>query len=208
MKGKILAGIVLWCIGAIYVFLIYPLLHNSPDVTSNPQSEVRSIGDTNVIPARVYPDYVGEQGSIDFGSSPEWQTNNIQKEELTASSQQIKANTICFDSHCFTIEIANTLASRQQGLMHRSSLPQDAGMLFVFDTPGSYGFWMKNTLIPLDIIRMDEKFVVVDTATMIPCSADPCPSYNHRGLAMYALEINAWLVQEYGIVPGMQFVRK
>jgi len=75
--------------------------------------------------------------------------------------------------------------------MNRESLPQDAGMLFVFDTPGSYGFWMKNTLIPLDIIRLDQNFVVVDTATMTPCTADPCPSYNHRGLALYVLEINA-----------------
>jgi len=74
--------------------------------------------------------------------------------------------------------------------MNRVVLPQNAGMLFIFDTLGSYGFWMKNTLIPLDIIRLDQDFVVVDTTTMIPCTADPCPVYNHSGLAMYALEIN------------------
>jgi uncharacterized membrane protein (UPF0127 family) len=64
--------------------------------------------------------------------------------------------------------------------MNRPSLQQDAGMLFVFDTPGSYGFWMKNTLIPLDIIWLDENLIVVDTATMTPCTADPCSTYNHQ----------------------------
>ena len=64
--------------------------------------------------------------------------------------------------------------------MNRESLQQDAGMLFVFDTPGSYGFWMKNTLIPLDIVWMDENLVVVDVATMTPCISDPCRSYDHQ----------------------------
>jgi len=64
--------------------------------------------------------------------------------------------------------------------MNREYLAQNAGMLFVFDTPGSYGFWMKNTLIPLDIVRLDENLLVVDTATMTPCLSDPCPTYNHQ----------------------------
>lgn len=188
MKGKILAGIVLWCIGAIYTFLIYPLLQNTPDVNSNlpagQASDVKSIGD--IEPNNSYTSPL----PIVSGSS-KWQKNN----------------TICFQENCFSIEIADTFASRQQGLMNREYLPQDAGMLFVFDVPGSYWFWMKNTLIPLDIIWMDEDFVVVDTATMTPCQADPCPIYNHSWQALYALEINAGLVEEYDVVPGSQFMK-
>jgi uncharacterized membrane protein (UPF0127 family) len=92
--------------------------------------------------------------------------------------------------------------------MNRSSLAQDAGMLFVFDTQGSYSFRMKNTLIPLDIIRLDDDFIVIDTATMQPCTQDPCPSYAHSGQAMYALEINAGLVQQYQIEVGDTFILK
>jgi len=179
MKGKMLAGIVLWVIGAIYVFLVYPLLQNknTPEV----------IVDTVILSwAKDLSDYKNSSAVP-------------QNDDIETSSQKLEANKICFQSTCFTIEIADTFASRQQGLMHRDSLPQDAGMLFVFDMPGSYGFWMKNTLIPLDIIRLDQNFVVIDTATMTPCITDPCPSYNHSGLATYALEINAWLVAQYNI---------
>lgn len=200
MKGKILAGIVLWCIGAIYAFLIYPLLQKA---------------DSN--------DYPAEQSSLpclvgawDWSFAQSRTDDCINTQENNTWSLSIPAilqwesvePKICFQSTCFTIEIADTFASRQQGLMNRVVLPQNAGMLFVFDTPGSYGFWMKNTLIPLDIIRMDENFIVVDTATMEPCIADPCSTYNHSGVAMYALEINAWFVDKYAIKQGDIFIQK
>jgi uncharacterized membrane protein (UPF0127 family) len=163
MKGKIFVGLLLGVLGAIYAFLVYPLLQNTSDVTSN---EERSIVEAEQVILNEVKDLNNYQDS-----SPSAQNDKKQEEAST--------NTICFQEYCFSIEIADTFASRQQGLMNRSSLQQDAGMLFVFDTPGSYGFWMKNTLIPLDIIWMDENFVVVDTATMTPCTADPCPTYNH-----------------------------
>ncbi len=186
MKAKILIGLLLWIIGAIYVFLVYPLLQSPESITLN------EVNDT------------GEEIN-DLDSSV---VSLSQNDEPVASSQQPAVNTICFNSHCFTIEIADTPDLRAQWLMNRESLPEDAGMLFVFDIPGSYGFWMKNTLIPLDIIRLDEDFVVVDTATMLPCTTDPCPNYNHSGQAMYALEINAWLVEQYDIEIWDMFIQK
>ncbi len=63
------------------------------------------------------------------------------------------------------------------GLMYRTSLAKDRGMLFVFDTPSPVRFWMKNTLIPLDMIFMSNGVVKYIGAKIPPCQADPCPSY-------------------------------
>ncbi len=64
-------------------------------------------------------------------------------------------------SHSYSLEIANTEAKREKGLGDRLSLGGSQGMLFVFDTPGKYGFWMKDTYIPLDMIWLDQNGVVV-----------------------------------------------
>jgi uncharacterized protein len=75
-------------------------------------------------------------------------------------------------------------------------------MLFIFDELAQHNFWMKNTLIPLDIVWLDAHFQVVDTATMVPCTADLCPVYMPQDLALYALEINAGGVEKWGIHTG------
>ena len=82
--------------------------------------------------------------------------------------------------------------------MHRESLDEKSGMLFVFPEDGRYGFWMKNTLIPLDIIWIDNDQRVVDIQTAQPCTAEPCPSYTPSGDARYVLEINANVSEQYG----------
>jgi len=92
--------------------------------------------------------------------------------------------------------------------MNREYLSQDAGMLFVFDTLTTHTFRMKNTLIPLDAIWLDKNMSVVDTATMQPCVQDPCQRYTPRSEALYVLEINAGLAQEYDISVGDTFTLK
>ena len=74
--------------------------------------------------------------------------------------------------------------------MFREALPPNAGMLFLFPEPGIHKFWMKNTMIPLDIIWMDSAGkVVFVSANTPPCRADPCPNYGPDQTASNVLEI-------------------
>lgn len=100
------------------------------------------------------------------------------------------------------IEIADDNAERAKGLMGRDHLDKGAGMLFVFDEPREASFWMKNTLIPLDILYFDIDGNLVSSMTMTPCLANPCASYPSGGAAAYALEVNEGFVKENGVVRG------
>jgi len=106
----------------------------------------------------------------------------------------------CIKNDCFFLEIANTPSERERGLMNRTELREDAGMLFVFEKEDEYKFWMKNTLIPLDMIWMDkEGKIVYIKENAEPCKADPCESFGPVGKAKYVLEINGGLVKKTGI---------
>ena len=112
---------------------------------------------------------------------------------------------VMFAWHSFSVELAQTQQERELGLMYRESLDDDKWMLFIFEKPWIYSFWMKNTLIPLDMIwiakdTMDYK--VVDIHTAIPCTTPECPSYHPKDTAEYVLEINSWLAQKYWIDIG------
>ena len=87
----------------------------------------------------------------------------------------------------YRLEIARSPEEQAQGLMFRESLPEKTGMLFLFGDKGVHRFWMKNTMIPLDMVWMDADgrvlFVSADTP---PCKADPCPSYGPESPAAEA----------------------
>ena len=109
--------------------------------------------------------------------------------------------------HAFVLEIAATPAERARGLMHRESLAENAGMLFVFPQESHLNFWMKNTLISLDILYMDSAGVVVDIQTMVPQPGVPDSELRHypsASPAQYALEINAGLAESLGFAVGNQ----
>jgi uncharacterized membrane protein (UPF0127 family) len=90
----------------------------------------------------------------------------------------------------YSLEVVRTPEEQAQGLMFRESLPEKTGMLFPFTDKGVHHFWMKNTMIPLDMVWMDADgkvlFVSADTP---PCKADPCPSYGPDSPAASVLEI-------------------
>ena len=91
-----------------------------------------------------------------------------------------------------TAELAVSEEEKQLGLMFRESLEPDQGMLFVFEGEGIQPFWMKNTLIALDMLWLDkEKRVVHVESNVPPCLKDPCPSYQSNIPALYVLELKA-----------------
>jgi uncharacterized membrane protein (UPF0127 family) len=101
------------------------------------------------------------------------------------------------------VEVATTDETRMRGLQFRNSLSENQGMLFVFDHEDQYAFWMKDTLIPLDIIWLDySKKVVYIEENAKPCKIAPCPSYRPSANALYVLEVNAGYAQKIGLKKG------
>ena len=89
--------------------------------------------------------------------------------------------------------------------MGRESLGTDRGMIFIFEREQTLSFWMKNTLIPLDILFVDEGLVVVDVQTMRPeheAEGDALPTHTSAAPARYAIEINEGAAAGCGIEPG------
>lgn len=106
------------------------------------------------------------------------------------------------------VEVARTDAQRDRGLMGRPSLPDDGGMLFVFEREEPLSFWMKNTLLPLDILFFDARGRLVSFDTMHPCMHDPCPTTVSEGPAQYALEVVAGTVAQQGVDREWRLVRR
>ncbi len=113
-------------------------------------------------------------------------------------------NEFCFSNQkCIQIETALTESERMNGLMFRETLPETQGMLFVFPESKVYSFWMKNTLIPLDLIWINESKEIIDlTENFQPCIQDPCPSKSSSKPVKYVLEVNAGFVENNKIKIG------
>jgi uncharacterized membrane protein (UPF0127 family) len=96
---------------------------------------------------------------------------------------------IRIDSTALLVAVADTADLRRQGLMNLEDLGDLDGMLFVFQQDSSGGFWMKNTLIPLDIAFFAADGTFVDGFEMQPCTTNDCPSYTPTGAYRYAVEV-------------------
>jgi uncharacterized membrane protein (UPF0127 family) len=103
-------------------------------------------------------------------------------------------------SKTFTLEIADTQDTRTYGLMRRDSMPDDHGMIFVFNQEAPLGFWMKNTRIPLDIIYLNAAGQVVSVKQMKAYDQSSVPS---DGPAQYAIELNKGAATAAGAKAGM-----
>jgi len=104
-------------------------------------------------------------------------------------------------------EIADEPSEHERGLMGRTVLPEGTGMLFVFGEERTLSFWMKNTLIPLDIIFFDADGAFVSGMTMTPCEEDPCPVYASSEPASMALEVPSGFIRTYLVGQGWHLLR-
>src|SRR5690348_1669565 len=113
------------------------------------------------------------------------------------------AHAVILHGHRIAVEIAADDASREHGLMDRTSMPADHGMLFVFPDSQIRTFWMKDTLIPLDMLFLDaDGKLVTLLADVPPCKADPCWIYPSTQPARYVLELNAGVAAKLGLREG------
>jgi len=111
---------------------------------------------------------------------------------VAAFATRDKSTWVCIKDACFNVNVADTPAKRERGLMFAQNLKPDAGMLFIFEQNNTYPFWMKNTLIPLDIVWLDEdKKIIFIKNNARPCGTDLCPSIVPAVKARYVLEVNA-----------------
>ena len=117
--------------------------------------------------------------------------------------QKLAIENIELAGEVFRVELAFTRASRERGLMYRQELAGDAGMLFIYSREQRCSFWMKNTLIDLDILFIRADGTVVNTATMkAPRPGEGPGSYPSRGPVKYCLELKAGTVKRLGIKAG------
>ncbi len=92
-----------------------------------------------------------------------------------------------------------------RGLMFRTSLAPDHGMLFVYDTPDYHQHWMYQVLIPLDIVWLDSKrniVEIVENAQPCKTQASKCEQYGGKQISAYVLEIGGGMAKKYGLQPG------
>ncbi len=99
-------------------------------------------------------------------------------------------------------EVAETAEARAQGLSNRASLPEQAGMLFLFDRPGIYGFWMKDMKFSIDIIWINDRTIVDISPNVLPVPDGTPPTYRPRGPANRALEVKAGFAKAHGLSEG------
>ena len=116
-----------------------------------------------------------------------------------AAAQPLPVVQLNAGMHLIRAEVAADFASRAQGLMYRSAMPSNAGMLFIFDDAAAQCMWMKNTLIPLSVAFIDEHGTVINIEEMAPRTED---SHCARRPAVYALEMNGGWFAARGIKPG------
>lgn len=102
-----------------------------------------------------------------------------------------------------SVEVADEPGEWETGLMFRERLPENHGMLFVFPDERERRFWMKNTLIPLDMVFVSSNLTIIHIVENAqPCKKDPCRIYGSNGNAQYVIEVNSGFCKKHKIRKG------
>ncbi len=129
-----------------------------------------------------------------------------QKNAKTDINSHIQ-DSICFKGSCFLVELAKSPEQRALGLMFRENLGDNRGMLFIFEQEKKYSFWMKNTLIALDIIWINnDKEVVFIKKDAQPCKSENCEKISPNENAKYVLELNAGITDAINLNIGSKLI--
>ena len=116
-----------------------------------------------------------------------------------AAGQEMPVVQLNAGMHLIRAEVAADFNTRARGLMFRASMPQNAGMLFIFDEAATQCMWMKNTLIPLSVAFIDEQGAIINVEDMEPQTEN---SHCAKRPSLYALEMNRGWFAARGIKPG------
>ena len=133
----------------------------------------------------------GSGGRSSTGQEATGQASATERVTIVASGGEVRVQ----------VEVADDMAEMQKGLMGRTALAEDAGMLFVYPEERELSFWMKDTLIPLSIAFMDAEGRIVDLQDMKALDDEP-PHYTSAEPARYALEVNKGFFDERGVEVG------
>jgi len=123
----------------------------------------------------------------------------ITSSQLLPISAQIKIN-----EQMINLEVPKTAKEKTTGLMYRTSLPKNRGMLFNFGQAQQLTFWMKNCKIPLDMIFIRDGVVKAITAKAPPCTTEPCPEYGPNTPIDQVIELNGGRAAELNVKVGDQ----
>jgi len=138
-------------------------------------------------------------------SRPSSQTPASSVQQAGSSTALLQPPTVTLpDGAVIKLELAETPEEHQRGLMFRPHLDADRGMLFLFDQVAYPSFWMKDTLIPLDMVFLEPGGKVTDVAASVPpCQSEPCREYSPSKPSSAVLELNAGTAAAHGVRSGV-----
>ena len=143
--------------------------------------------------------------SVATPDKPDWYLSEAAQKEPPSQAQQLPIEaTVVIAGEKIKLEVARSPEQQAIGLMSRSSLADNRGMLFVFDPPRLTRFWMKNVLIPLDMIFLQQGKIIAVEHDVPPCPSDPCPTYGPlREIRIdQVLELNGGRAKALGLKVG------
>ena len=136
-------------------------------------------------------------------ASSSTQMPSLQAEAPVDSGQKLPISAqVIIAGRTIDLEVAQTQQQQATGLMFRTALADNRGMLFQFKPPQPIKFWMKNTLIPLDMIFLQNGRVEAIAASVPPCNREPCPTYGPDTVIDQVIELRGGLVSKLGLKVG------